>query len=561
MFKISNESFGNPKGILNALNKSFAIIEFDVNGNVLSANKLFCQVMGYGEKEIVGQHHKIFVDSTETASPDYKKFWADLGQGIHSSGSFKRFNKAGEEVWIQATYNPVTSSSGKVLKVVKLASDITALKQREIEEFHKLESINRTQAIIEFEPNGTVLKANQNFCDALGYTLDEIVGEHHRMFVEDHYARGPEYVQFWEGLRTGEFVEGEFKRQRKNGDDLWIEASYNPIFDLDGNVVKVVKFARDITGRMDAVQQVGDRLKDLAECDLSNMIDAEFIPSFDSMRLDLNKSFSNLRSTFSGIRHQSQDVSNDVLEIRDAIDQLSKRTENQAASIEETSAAAEEVTQNVKSTVKLANEVGGLVFETKKEAVASGEIVSDAVEAMSMIQNSSDQIKNIISVIDDIAFQTNLLALNAGVEAARAGEAGKGFAVVAQEVRELAQKSATAAQEIKALITRSGGQVQSGVNLVAQTGDALKTIVSSVEVVSEKIEEINEASKEQSIGLQEINQSIHTLDRDIQQNASMAEEVTASTFALTGKAEELSAMIEKFNLTSNSVVPELKKVA
>lgn len=535
--------------VLRALHKSLAIIEFDCQGNILDANENFCSAVGYERSEIVGQHHSIFVDPTEATQPAYKEFWASLAAGNFDSGEYKRFGKCGNEIWIQATYNPVLNRSGKPVKVVKFASDITAAKFKSAEDDGKINAISRAQAVIEFEVDGTIITANENFCSAVGYDLSEIQGQHHQMFVEKNYGESAEYREFWKKLGNGEFIADEFQRFGKDGSEIWIQASYNPIFDASGKVVKVVKFATDITGRVHAVTTIGNSLRQLSDGNLDQSIDVKFIPELDGLREDFNQTVQNLNDTLSRIGQNAQAIDGGSQEIRSASDELSKRTEQQAAAVEETAAALEEITSTVSSTAQLAGEAGDLVKTTKTEAERSGEVVTKAVSAMSDIRESSDQIADIIGVIDDIAFQTNLLALNAGVEAARAGEAGKGFAVVAQEVRELAQRSATAAKEIKELITRSGGQVQSGVNLVAETGEALKSIVKFVTEVNEHVHKIDDAAQEQSSGLKEINRAVNSIDEGTQKNAAMAEEVTASSHTLSQEVHELNAMLREFKLS------------
>lgn len=535
--------------ILRALHKSLAIIEFDCQGNILDANENFCSAVGYERSEVVGKHHSIFVDPEEASQTAYKEFWNSLADGHFDSGEYKRFGKGGNEIWIQATYNPVLGRNGKPVKVVKFASDITAAKLKAAEDDGKINAISRAQAVIEFQVDGTIITANENFCGAVGYDLSEIQGQHHQIFVDKTYAESAEYREFWTKLGNGEFVAAEFQRFAKDGTEIWIQASYNPIFDASGNVVKVVKFATDITGRVHAVKTIGNSLRQLSDGNLDQSIDDKFIPELDGLRIDFNQTLQTLTETLSRVGQNAHAIEGGSQEIRTASAELSKRTEQQAAAVEETAAALEEITATVSSTAQLAGEAGDLVKTTKNEAERSGEVVTKAVSAMSDIRDSSDQIADIIGVIDDIAFQTNLLALNAGVEAARAGEAGKGFAVVAQEVRELAQRSATAAKEIKELITRSGGQVQSGVNLVAETGEALKSIVKFVTEVNEHVHKIDDAAQEQASGLKEINRAVNSIDEGTQKNAAMAEEVTASGHTLSQEVRELNALLAEFRLS------------
>lgn len=534
--------------ILGAISKSQAIIEFDLKGNVLKANENFCNALGYSLSDIVGKHHAMFCEPALAASQEYRDFWARLGRGEYDAGAYKRLAKGGREIWIQASYNPVFKH-GKPFKVVKLASDITDAKNKAVEDAGKLDAISRSQAVIEFKPTGEIITANENFCNGLGYSLNEIVGKHHSMFCEPSYARTEEYANFWRRLAAGEFIANEFVRYGKGGKEIWIQAAYNPITDANGRVYKVVKFATDVTQRMSAISLLGQALRGLSEGDLTKTVEAAFVPSMEQLRHDFNATIARLSETMKTVGENAHAIAAGSREIGSTADSFSKRTEQQAASVEETAAALEEITTTVNDSSHRADEAGKLVSQTKKGAEQSGQVVRSAVAAMDQIEQSSREITNIIGVIDDIAFQTNLLALNAGVEAARAGEAGKGFAVVAQEVRELAQRSASAAKEIKSLITKSSELVRNGVDLVGQTGKALETIVSQVNDINVNVVAIVEGSKEQATGLKEINQAVNQLDQSTQQNAAMVEESTAASHKLAAEAEALRGLIAQFKLS------------
>jgi methyl-accepting chemotaxis protein len=322
---------------------------------------------------------------------------------------------------------------------------------------------------------------------------------------------------------------------------------------------RLVSEAERIAFQQNAEQEADERLrqatsglatglKRLASGDLLCEIDEVFSEQFESLRHDFNSSVHQLRTTLESVSHTARSVSNGSGEISTASDHLAKRTEQQAASLEETAAALEEVTTNVKQTSERASEAREMVRHASSRAQTSSEVVSNAVDAMGKIEKASNQISNIIGVIDEIAFQTNLLALNAGVEAARAGEAGKGFAVVAQEVRELAQRSAQAAKEIKTLIGNSEVAVTQGVTLVNDTGSGLKEIAQLVSAINQHMEAIAIAAGEQASGLSEINTSVNHMDQVTQQNAAMVEEMNAAGASLSEESGRLSQLLAQFEM-------------
>ncbi|WP_269388387.1 methyl-accepting chemotaxis protein [Hoeflea alexandrii] len=301
-----------------------------------------------------------------------------------------------------------------------------------------------------------------------------------------------------------------------------------------------------------ATQGLADGLKHLADGDLSYQLTQPFAADFEGLRSDFNAAVAQLGNTLRSVAEASQQIDTGSREISQSAQDLSKRTEQQAASLEETAAALDQITANVTNSTQRVEEARTVAVKANQSAVQSATIVSNAVDAMGRIEQSSNQISNIIGVIDEIAFQTNLLALNAGVEAARAGEAGKGFAVVAQEVRELAQRSAQAAKEIKDLIRNSSVEVEGGVRLVSETGEALKAIESYIVTVNEHMNAIAHAAKEQSVGLSEVNTAVNQMDQVTQQNAAMVEESTAASVSLQDEAGRLGSLIGQFRLSGSA---------
>ena len=537
-----------------AVNRSFAVIEFSLDGMILSANENFLTAMGYTLEEVQGKHHSIFVETSYRNSADYKAFWAKLGRGEYDAAQYMRVAKGGRAVWIQASYNPILDARGRVYKVVKFATDITAQKQRDAEFEGQLAAIHKSQAVIEFTLDGTILKANSNFLATLGYTLEEVKGRHHAMFVEPGYRDSAEYKAFWAKLGRGEYDAAQYKRIAKDGREVWIQASYNPIMDASGRPYKVVKYATDITAQIkaaqmteQAVRQVGRAVDAAKAHDLTQRIPLD--GKSDEIRT-LCSGVNNLLDTMAGIigniREASAAIAAASAEISAGSQDLAQRTESQAASLEETAASMHEITTTVRQNAQNAQAANQMAGAARDTADKGGSIVAEAVQAMGRIESSADKIAEIMGVIDEIAFQTNLLALNASVEAARAGEAGKGFAVVAQEVRSLAQRSASASKEIKTLIQQSNAQVKAGSDLVNKAGTSLTEIVGAIKQVSGIVAEITTASVEQSNSLEQINTAIASMDETTQRNGALVEETSAASQALSTQASDLAALVQRY---------------
>jgi len=548
-------SSGEMAAQIAAINKSQAVIEFTPDGKIVHANSNFLNALGYTLEEIKGQHHSMFVDPAYRQSPDYKLFWEKLGRGEFDVAQYKRIAKGGKEIWIQASYNPLFDKSGKVIGVIKFATDITADKLKNADFEGQLAAINKAQAVIEFSLDGKILNANENFLKTLGYTLEEIRGRHHSMFVEPSYAQSADYKHFWEKLGRGEFDAAQYKRIGKGGREVWIQASYNPILDASGRPFKVVKFASDITAMRTAVEQTREVVTAAKSKDLTQRIPmAGKSGELEMLCGGVNDLLDTISGVMTEIKAASREVSNAAAEISTSTTDLSQRTEEQAASLEQTSASMEQMAATVKKNAENAQHANDLTRTTREVADRGGAVVAEAVTAMAAIEDSSRKISDIISVIDEIARQTNLLALNAAVEAARAGEAGRGFAVVASEVRSLAQRSSQAAKDIKDLITNSSGQVQDGVQLVNRAGASLKEILDSIRQVADIVAEITNASAEQASGIDQINKALSQMDEVTQQNSALVEENAATAKTLEQQSGAMDRRIGAFRLESGGSV-------
>ncbi len=411
-----------------------------------------------------------------------------------------------------------------------------------------LDALERSLSVVEYSPDGKILRANANFCNLLGYTAAELVGQQHSFIVDSETAQSSDYRALWERLRGGQTESKQVKRIGKGGREVWVHATYSPVRGTDGRVEKIVIVANDVTERRVALHTVGEALADLAAGKLDRRINATFPPDYEKIRTDFNQASEALQSAISRVSGSAHTIENAANELGTASDDLSRRTEQQAASLEETAAALEEITVTVKKTAANAREASGSVASAKDAAESGGRVVETAIKAMDSIAQSSKQITDIIGVIDEIAFQTNLLALNAGVEAARAGEAGKGFAVVASEVRALAQRSSEAAKEIKALINTSSEQVGDGVKYVGETGQALKRIVDQVLQINSLVGEMAQAAEQQSSGIEQVNAAVSQMDQVTQQNAAMVEESTAASRNLVGETKALAELVAFFSV-------------
>ena len=535
-------------GQLKAINKSNAVIEFLPDGTILTANENFLRVMGYDFAEVQGKHHSIFVDAAQAGGDEYRLFWDRLRRGEHQSGEFRRVNKKGQEVWIQGSYNPVEDAFGKLLKIVKFASDITEQKRKNADFTGQIDAIGKSQAVIEFKLDGTVLTANQNFLNCMGYTLSEIQGQHHRIFVDSAYAATEEYRQFWHTLGQGQFQTGEYRRVGKGGREVWIQGSYNPILDALGRPYKVVKFATDVTARKKAVNAISRSLKELEEGNLNTRVDGDYDAEFNLVRDSLNATAEKLGGSIGKVLQSVAELSAAADQVNQTAQAMSQSASEASASVEESSASLEQMGATVSQNTENSQRTSDIADDAALKATEGGKAVTETVAAMREISKKID-------LVEEIAYQTNLLALNAAIEAARAGEHGRGFAVVASEVRELAERSRQAAQEIGTLAEKS-------VSVSERAGSLLDVIVPVIKKTAELVQEVNAASQQQKQGVDQMQLAMRQLDTVTQTNAASSEELASTAEELSAQAISLRDTVSYFSVSFRAPevtrTPELK---
>jgi methyl-accepting chemotaxis protein len=543
-----------------ALNRVQAVIEFDLEGKILHANDNFLRVLGYTLDEVQGRHHSMFCEPEFAASPTYKQFWAKLGAGEYEHGEYKRLAKGGREIWINASYNPIMDADGKPYKVIKFATDITDSRMRNAEYEGKVSAIGKAQAVIEFDMTGHVLTANENFLDVMGYFLDDIKGEHHRMFCDPEFAASAEYKRFWQKLNRGEFDSGRYKRIGNNKKTIWIQATYNPILDLNGKPYKIVKYASDITAQVALEESVAakaksdgekiarllDSVEHAANGDLTSKVLVEGDEPLDLLAGGISKMIADLRKVISDVVMSASGLADASTTISERSNGVAVGTQALGATVEEMNASIDGLTSSINIIAGNTTDADTMAKQTQHEAEIGAKAVAKSIEAMDLINRSSEDIGEIVKVISDIANQTNMLAFNAAIEAARAGEHGLGFSVVADEVRKLAERSSQATKEISKLINESVKRVSAGSEISRQASDAFDKILSGVHRTTEAISDISKATNEQLLTAREVSTAVQYIAEEAEKSAAACDSIARSTEGLNQRAGDLNKTVSGF---------------
>ena len=521
---------------LHAIDQTQAVIEFGTDGCIQNANQIFLQAMGYRLDEIVGRHHRIFVVEDDRDGPRYREFWLKLNRGEYQTGEFKRIVKDGREIWLQATYTPIPDSAGQIVKIVKFATDITARKLKSLQDQGRIDAILRSQAVIEFAMDGTILSANENFLKTMGYTLAEVQGKHHSMFVAPAHRSSAAYRDFWARLRDGKYESGEYKRIGKGGKEVWILATYNAILDDRGRPSMVVKFATDITtdklkhadeqGQLAAISKsqaviefsmdgiiltandnflktLGYRLSEIQGRHHSMFVDkaerdapdyrnfwtrlqgGEYV-SAEFRRIAKNGSDVWIQASYNPIRDLNDRPYKVVKYATDTTAQvLARRKSEQVRDmVQQAAVGADELRNSVQ-------EISQAMDKSQQTVAAASVEVGRADQQANRLNVAAEAMGGIVTLIGNITSQINLLALNATIESARAGEAGRGFAVVASEVKNLANQAKDATDRISNEIAGLSG-------ISTDVTASLQRISSSMELVKDYVTRTATAVREQT---------------------------------------------------------------
>ena len=544
------------EGKIASIDRAQAVIEFDLDGKVITANHNFLATVGYTLDEIVGKHHSMFVLEKDRNSQAYIDFWNKLKQGESFVADFQRVGKGGRDIWIRASYNTIFDSNRQPCKVVKFATEVTEELNRIADYRGQIESVSKSQAVIEFAMDGTVLKANKIFLDTLGYSIEEIQGRHHRMFVAENERQSAEYADFWASLNRGEHQVREFRRLGKGGKEVYIHAIYNPIKDLNGKPFKVVKLATDTTSIVNAREDLKQKVDHIltvvnaaASGDLTQKITVTGDDPIGQMAAALERFFSDLRLSIASIAENATALAGASEELSAVSSEMSVNADETSSQANFVSTASQHVSANVQTVATGVDEMNMAIREIAKNASEAARVSQQAVlvanstnDTISKLGESSSEIGKVVKVITSIAEQTNLLALNATIEAARAGEAGKGFAVVANEVKELAKETAKATEDISQKIVTIQNDTHGAVEAIRQISDVINQINDISNTIASAVEEQTATANEMGRNVSEASKGAGEIAHNITAVASAAQSTNQGANNSQQAAGELSRM-------------------
>ena len=489
---------------LESFAKSRANAEFLPDGTIVCANELFLKLTGYTWEEIKGKNHDLFVAADERQTRQHQELWAAMVRGVPQTGEFKRIGKGGKEIWVSSTYYPVSDRQGNVYRLHQFLNDVTEEKSRNADFASQVAAVRKSQVVIEYAMDGTILDVNESFERLFGYTRDELLGKNAGMFVDEETRKSAAFKEVWVRLNRGEFFTAETKRIGKGGKELWIEASYNPILDLNGKPYKVVNYFIDMTEKVKTAHEVAQI---------------------------------------------SQGLASAAEELTATSQQMSANAEETSAQANVVSASSEQVNKNLQTVATGSEEMSTSIREIAKNAHESAKVATGAVrtaqetnQIVAKLGDSSTEIGQVIKVITSIAQQTNLLALNATIEAARAGEAGKGFAVVANEVKELAKQTAKATEDISRKIEAIQADTKSAVAAIGQIGEVIKQVNDISNTIATAVEEQNATTNEMARNVSEAARGSSEITRNIAGVAEAAKSTTGGASDSLKAAQSLAKM-------------------